>query len=136
MPLKRPSRIIEKKPKATVLFNLKEEEETSMITLTENAANEVKRLMQAQNLTDVNLRMGVKGGGCSGMSYTLNFESETREQDQIFDVHGVKVVVDPKSLLYLEGTTLDFVNGLEGTGFKFVNPNATKSCGCGSSFSA
>ena len=107
-----------------------------MITLTENAAIEVKRLMQAQNLTDVNLRMGVKGGGCSGMSYTLNFESETRDQDQVFDVHGVKVVVDPKSLLYLEGTTLDFVNGLEGSCFKFINPNATRSCGCGSSFSA
>jgi iron-sulfur cluster assembly protein len=107
-----------------------------MITLTEQAAHEVKRLMEAQNLADANLRMGVKGGGCSGMSYTLNFESETREQDQVIEVHGVKVIVDPKSLLHLEGTTLDFVNGLEGTGFKFVNPNATKSCGCGSSFSA
>jgi iron-sulfur cluster assembly protein len=107
-----------------------------MITLTENAAKEVKRLMEAQNLSDANLRMGVKGGGCSGMSYTLNFESETRDQDQVFEVHGVKVIVDPKSLLYLDETMLDFVNGLEGTGFKFVNPNATKSCGCGSSFSA
>ena len=107
-----------------------------MITLTENAAKEVKRLMEAQNLSDANLRMGVKGGGCSGMSYTLNFEPETREHDEIFEVHGVKVAIDPKSLLYLEGITLDFVNGLEGTGFKFVNPNATKSCGCGSSFSA
>jgi len=107
-----------------------------MITLTENAANEVRRLMEAQKLADVNLRMGVKGGGCSGLSYTLNFEAETREQDQVFEVHGVKVIVDSKSLLYLEGTTLDFVNGLEGTGFKFINPNASKSCGCGSSFSA
>ncbi len=107
-----------------------------MITLTENAAQEVKRLMEAQNLTDVRLRLGVKGGGCSGMSYTLNFESESREQDEVFEIHGVKVAVDPKSLLYLEGTMLDFVNGLQETGFKFVNPNATKSCGCGSSFSA
>lgn len=108
----------------------------SAIMLTESAASEVKRLMAGQNLEDVSLRLGVKGGGCSGMSYTLNFDSEKHEQDQAFELHGVMVVVDPKSLIYLEGTTLDFVSGLEGTGFKFVNPNATKSCGCGSSFSA
>ncbi len=107
-----------------------------MITLTENAAAEVKRLMQTQNLKEASLRMGVKGGGCSGMSYTLNFDSDTHEHDQVFEIHDVKVVVDSKSLLYLEGTTLDFVNGLEGSGFKFVNPNASRSCGCGSSFSA
>lgn len=106
-----------------------------MVTLTENAAREVRRLMETQKLPDVSLRMGVKGGGCSGLSYMLNFESETREQDQVFEILGIKVVVDSKSLLYLEGTMLDFVNGLEGTGFKFVNPNASKSCGCGSSFS-
>ncbi len=107
-----------------------------MITLTENAAKEVQRLIAAQNLTDANLRLGVKGGGCSGLSYTLNFETEKKEEDQVFQVHGVRVIVDPKSLIFLEGTTLDFVSGLEGTGFKFVNPNASKSCGCGSSFSA
>lgn len=107
-----------------------------MITLTENAAKEVQRLIEAQNLSNANLRMGVKGGGCSGLSYTLNFETEKKEEDQVFEVHGVRVVVDPKSLIFLEGTTLDFVSGLEGTGFKFVNPNASKSCGCGSSFSA
>lgn len=114
----------------------KQEEQKTMITLTENAAKEVKRLIEDQKLSDVNLRMGVKGGGCSGLSYTLNFESETKEHDEVFEIHGVKVVVDSKSLLYLEGTTLDFVSGLEGTGFKFINPNASKSCGCGSSFSA
>ncbi len=108
----------------------------SEITLTENAAKEVKRLVEAQNMSDVSLRLGVKGGGCSGLSYTLNFETEKNEQDQVFEQFGVRVVVDPKSLIYLEGTTLDFVSGLEGTGFKFVNPNASKSCGCGSSFSA
>ncbi|HEY5648329.1 MAG TPA: iron-sulfur cluster insertion protein ErpA [Nitrospiria bacterium] len=107
-----------------------------MITLTENAAKEVKRLVESQNMSDVSLRMGVKGGGCSGLSYTLNFETERNDQDQVFEQFGVRVVVDPKSLIYLEGTTLDFVSGLEGTGFKFVNPNASKSCGCGSSFSA
>lgn len=106
-----------------------------MVTLTENAVNEIKHLMEAQNLPTVGLRMGVKGGGCSGLSYTLNFEPEVREQDQVFEISGVKVIVDSKSLLYLEGTTLDYVNGLAGQGFKFVNPNATRSCGCGSSFS-
>jgi iron-sulfur cluster assembly protein len=106
------------------------------VTLTENAVKEVQRLMEAQNLENAGLRMGVKGGGCSGLSYTLGFEPEIREQDQVFDINGVKVVVDSKSLLYLEGTTLDYVNGLSGSGFKFVNPNASKSCGCGSSFSA
>jgi iron-sulfur cluster assembly protein len=108
--------------------------ETLTLTLTENAIAEIKRLMAAQDMPSVGLRMGVKGGGCSGMSYTLNFESETREHDQIFEIGGVKVVVDPKSLIYLEGTTLDYVNGLNGAGFKFVNPNATRTCGCGSSF--
>ena len=104
------------------------------VTLTENAITEVKRLIEAQNTPNAGLRMGVKGGGCSGLSYTLSFEPEVREQDQVFDVGGVKVIVDPKSLLYLEGTSLDYVNGLSGTGFKFGNPNATRSCGCGSSF--
>lgn len=104
------------------------------ITLTENAVTEVKRLMEAQELPNCGLRLGVKGGGCSGLSYTLNFDPETREQDQVFDISGVKVIVDHKSLMYLEGTTLDYINGLSGTGFKFGNPNASRSCGCGSSF--
>jgi iron-sulfur cluster assembly protein len=107
-----------------------------MVTLTENAVSEIRKLMEAQNLQNVALRMGVKGGGCSGLSYTLNFEPDVKEGDQVFEFSGIKVMVDPKSILYLEGTTLDYVNGLSGTGFKFVNPNATKSCGCGSSFSA
>jgi len=106
-----------------------------MIAVTESAVKEVKRLIEEQKMDGANLRVGVKGGGCSGLSYTLNFETETREQDQIIECGGVKVVVDPKSLIYLEGTTLDYVNGLEGAGFKFVNPNASRSCGCGSSFS-
>lgn len=105
-----------------------------MITLTPSAVGEIKRLMEAQNLPNMALRMGVKGGGCSGMTYTLNFETEVREQDQTLEIEGVKVVVDSKSLLYLDGTALDYVSGLNGSGFKFVNPNATRSCGCGSSF--
>jgi iron-sulfur cluster assembly protein len=106
-----------------------------MITLTENAVKEVKRLMDSQNMENVALRVGVKGGGCSGLSYTLNFDPEVREQDQVFEFETVKVVVDTKSLLYLEGTSLDYVSGLNGSGFKFINPTATRSCGCGSSFS-
>ncbi len=106
-----------------------------MITLTENAVKEVKRMMEAQKLQNVGLRIGVKGGGCSGMSYTLNFDKEIREQDQTFEFEGVKVVVDSKSLLYLEGTSLDYVSALNGSGFKFNNPTASRSCGCGSSFS-
>lgn len=106
-----------------------------MIDITENAVKEVRRLIEKQgNPADVGLRVGVQGGGCSGLSYKLGFD-KTRQGDHIQEVNGVKVFVDPKSDLYLEGTTLDFVDGLEGRGFKFLNPNAKKSCGCGESFS-
>ncbi|RJP18906.1 MAG: iron-sulfur cluster insertion protein ErpA [Candidatus Omnitrophota bacterium] len=108
-----------------------------MITLTEKAIHEVKRLIEAQNLPeDTGLRVGVRGGGCSGLSYSLNFETEQKENDQIFDTDGVKVIVDAKSYQYLAGTTLDYSDGLNGSGFTFNNPNACQSCGCGSSFSA
>lgn len=108
-----------------------------MISLTEKAAQEVKRLIDAQDLPkDAGLRVGVRGGGCSGLTYSLNFETEQREKDRAFDSHGVKLYVDSKSLLYLSGTTIDYTDGLNGSGFTFNNPNATQSCGCGSSFSA
>lgn len=108
-----------------------------MIEITEKAASEVKRLLEAQNLPDdTGLRMGVRGGGCSGLSYSLNFDTNQRENDRIFDAHGVKVIVDSKSFLYLSGTTLDYADGLNGSGFTFNNPNAAQTCGCGSSFSA
>ncbi len=106
-----------------------------MIELTDRAAVEIKRLLGAQSNPDLVMRLGIKGGGCSGLSYTLNFDSEIREHDQVFDVDGIKVVVDRKSLLYLEDTTLDYTEGLAGRGFTFINPNATRTCGCGSSFS-
>jgi iron-sulfur cluster assembly protein len=108
-----------------------------MIALTDAAVKQVKQLRDTQNLPDtVFLRMGVKGGGCSGMSYMLEFDSEVGPHDKEFDVDGVKVVCDKKSYLYLNGTTLDYVQqGLTG-GFTFVNPNAKSSCGCGTSFSA
>ena len=107
------------------------------LTLSESAAKQVKELKRAQNLGDtVFLRMGVKGGGCSGMSYSLEFDSEIGPHDKEFEIDGVKVVVDKKSYLYLNGTTLDYVTqGLTG-GFTFVNPQAKSSCGCGTSFSA
>lgn len=108
-----------------------------MITLSEKAVNEVKRLITEQKLPeDAGLRMGVRGGGCSGLSYALNFDTEQKESDRVFEIDGVKVVIDSKSFLYLAGTTLDYTDGLNGSGFTFDNPNATQSCGCGSSFSA
>ena len=107
------------------------------LNVTDNALKQVKELKRAQNLPDtVFLRMGVKGGGCSGMSYLLEFDSEMGAHDKEFDVDGIKVVCDKKSYLYLNGTTLDYVQqGLTG-GFTFVNPQAKSSCGCGTSFSA
>ncbi|MBI4399058.1 MAG: iron-sulfur cluster assembly accessory protein [Candidatus Omnitrophica bacterium] len=106
-----------------------------MVTVTPAAAEEIKRLVEKQNEKDVALRMAVKGGGCSGFSYALAFD-KIQLEDTTFESSGVKVVVDPKSLELLSGITLDFVDSLEGRGFKFLNPNAKSSCGCGESFSA
>ena len=106
------------------------------VSMTPVAVSRVKELMTAQKLDNAFLRMGVRGGGCSGMTYDLQFDNELRKHDKQFEVEGVKVVVDVKSYLYLNGTTLDYVTqGLTG-GFTFVNPNAKSSCGCGTSFSA
>ena len=106
------------------------------VMLTEKASKQVKKLMQDQKLEQVFLRMGVKGGGCSGLSYSLEFDTEKGKHDKTFDIDGVPVVVDAKSYLYLNGITLDYVTeGLQG-GFTFVNPQAKSSCGCGTSFSA
>ena len=104
-----------------------------MITVTQNAIAEAKRLLEKQNKPGFGLRVGVQGGGCSGLSYKLIFD-EGHQQDHIQELNGVKVFVDPKSDIYLENTTLDFVDGLEGRGFKFFNPQAKKTCGCGESF--
>lgn len=108
------------------------------VTLTEKAAEEVKRIMADQKLEEGTvLRVGVTGGGCSGFSYALGFDKEFDERlDAKYDYHGVPVVVDKKSALYLDGTTVDFYDGIDARGFKFDNPNAVKSCGCGSSFQA
>ena len=106
------------------------------VALTETAVKQVKQLMESQNLQSVYLRMGVKGGGCSGLSYSLEFDNEIGPHDKKFDINEVQVMCDAKSYLYLNGTTLDYVTqGLTG-GFTFVNPQAKSSCGCGTSFSA
>jgi iron-sulfur cluster assembly protein len=109
---------------------------TPVVTLSEPAMKEVKRLMNVQGLTEGGLRLGVKGGGCSGLSYTINFDEKIGEYDSVYDIDGIKVIVDAKSAIYLQGTQLDFQKDLMGGAFKFVNPNADKTCGCGESFSA
>jgi iron-sulfur cluster assembly protein len=108
------------------------------LTLTETAAREIKTIIKQQELDaqNVRLRVGVKGGGCSGFSYLLDLTEQQRDTDEMFDEHGIKVVCDPKSYLYLNGTTIDFKDEVMGRGFVFNNPNATSSCGCGSSFTA
>jgi iron-sulfur cluster assembly protein len=107
-----------------------------MIEITERAVSEVRRIVSEQKLPEATaLRVGVKGGGCSGFSYTLGFDDQVSETDQIYEIEGVRVVCDPKSFLYLNGTQIDFEDNLMGRGFKFGNPNAAKTCGCGESFS-
>jgi len=107
-----------------------------VIGITEAAVKEVRRIIEEQKLPDSTaLRVGVKGGGCSGFSYTLGFDDEVAETDQVFESNGVRLVCDPKSFLYLNGTNVDFEESLMGRGFKFGNPNASKTCGCGESFS-
>src|SRR5690606_3139859 len=108
-----------------------------MISVTERAIQEIKRIQEKEGSAGFNLRVQVVGGGCSGMSYKLGFDNKPESaSDKIFEKDGVKVVVDPKSYLYLAGTELDFTDGLNGSGFVFSNPNAKRTCGCGSSFSA
>ena len=107
-----------------------------MIRLSENAVKQIKQVQAGDNKAGFALRVAVTGGGCSGMSYKLDFVESGTEKDKLFEQDGVKVVVDPKSLLYVSGLTLDFEGGLNGKGFVFNNPNAKKSCGCGNSFSA
>jgi len=106
------------------------------VVLTETAAREIKTIIQQQELDaeKVRLRVGVKGGGCSGFSYVLDLTENERDTDEVFEVSGIKVICDPKSLLYLNGTVIDFKDEIMGRGFVFQNPNATTSCGCGSSF--
>ncbi|MBT6072281.1 MAG: iron-sulfur cluster assembly accessory protein [Euryarchaeota archaeon] len=104
------------------------------VTITEKASTQVKSLLNGLP-SDVGLRLAVAGGGCSGMTYEIEWDSVVAENDKEFENDGYKVIIDNKSMIYLKGISLDFEDGLNGKGFKFTNPNATSSCGCGESFS-
>ncbi len=108
------------------------------LQITEKAIKRIRAAMAKEGIspTEGGLRLGVMGGGCSGLSYTIRFDTQPRERDRIFEFEGVRVFVDPKSFLYLHGMTLDYEETLMRQGFNFINPNSTRSCGCGSSFSA
>ncbi len=104
------------------------------VTLTANAADKLQKILLEKNLSDHGLRVFVAGGGCSGLQYGMAFEAQAHDMDTIVDAHGLKVYVDPVSLEYLSGATIDYVDGLMGAGFRIENPNAMAACGCGSSF--
>lgn len=107
-----------------------------MITLSPKAAGKTKHILQEENKQDWKLRVGVKGGGCSGLSYEMKFEEIVSEHDHLFQFDDINIIVDAKSLAYLAGTNIDYKDGLNSSGFVFLNPNAARSCGCGNSFSA
>jgi iron-sulfur cluster assembly protein len=108
-----------------------------MITISEKAIEHLLTLMTSEQLTSEthNLRVGVKGGGCSGLSYEMDFDDKVTDMDDVIDLGSLKVVIDKKSVLYLYGTQLEYSDGLNGKGFHWVNPNASRTCGCGESFS-
>ena len=106
-----------------------------MIQVTKKAKSRIIELIKQEGYSgDHHIRVSVKGGGCSGLMYDLGFDSHIQESDEVFEDQGIKILVDKKSMLYLLGTTLDFSDGLNGKGFQFVNPNASRTCGCGESF--
>jgi iron-sulfur cluster assembly protein len=105
------------------------------VTLSESAAKEIKKIMDDQSMVEGTfIRVGVQGGGCSGFSYSLNWDTQSGDRDRVAEYHGVKLVIDKKFDPYLDGTVIDFYEGLDRRGFVFNNPNVVKSCGCGSSF--
>ena len=107
------------------------------LQVTEKAIKRIRIAMEKEGVSPVDggLRLGVMGGGCSGLSYSIKFDTQPRERDRIYEFDGVRVFVDPKSFLYLHGMTLDYEETLMRQGFNFINPNSSRSCGCGSSFS-
>jgi iron-sulfur cluster assembly accessory protein len=106
------------------------------LNLTSTAVGKVKEVMATQNPQPAGLRIGVMGGGCSGFQYQMVFENQPTPMDKVIEIDGLKVFVDQTSYMYLDGTRVDYVESLEGSGFKFENPNVKSTCGCGSSFSA
>jgi iron-sulfur cluster assembly protein len=106
-----------------------------MVTVSETAAKKLISLIEESEFKTPYVRVAVKGGGCSGLSYVMDFETETTETDEIINLPELKVVIDKKSMLYLIGTELQYSSGLNGKGFEWVNPNASRTCGCGESFS-
>ena len=106
-----------------------------MITVSNTASEEIKKLIKLEDTSKNYIRVSVKGGGCSGLMYDLSFDATKTDADMICEDNDVMILVDKKSLLYLVGTELDFTSGLNGKGFQFVNPNASRTCGCGESFS-
>lgn len=107
-----------------------------MIQVTPKAIQKIKEAFQKHGVTSGGLRLGVQGGGCSGLSYLVRVEAQERPKDHVFEFDGVRIFVDPKSMIYLDGMILDYQESLMRSGFVFENPNAKKSCGCGSSFTA
>ena len=105
-----------------------------MVTVSEGAAKKLNSLIEESGFKTPYVRVAVKGGGCSGLSYDLSFDTEQQTGDTLAENNGVKILIDKKSLLYLFGTELDFSDGLNGKGFQFINPNASRTCGCGESF--
>ncbi|MCB0281001.1 MAG: iron-sulfur cluster insertion protein ErpA [Calditrichae bacterium] len=105
-----------------------------MISVSNKAIGKIKEILQSEQKESSFIRVGIKGGGCSGFTYLLDIEDQQKESDQLFDFDGVKLVIDSKSVIYLAGTELDYTDGLNGAGFIFNNPNAVKTCGCGNSF--
>ncbi len=112
------------------------QEMTDVISMTEVAADKFKEMRDAEEHTDFNLRVQVVGGGCSGFQYKLAFDNETADDDEMCETNGVTVVIDPMSARFVEGAVIDYVETMMGAGFKVENPNATGTCGCGSSFQA
>jgi iron-sulfur cluster assembly accessory protein len=115
--------------------SLEKEEDTAMVQLTETAVTKVKEILDTQEPRPAGLRIAVVGGGCSGFSYSMAFENTPNMLDKTYSFGGLKVFIDQASLLYLDGAEVDYVENMEGSGFKFNNPNVKNTCGCGSSFS-
>lgn len=121
---------------STTTTTTPEVKKSTPITLSANAVAKVKEIMAQQNPVPAGLRIGVVGGGCSGFQYSMNFENGAGAMDKVFDFDGLKLYIDATSLVYLSGVNVDYIETLEGAGFKFENPNVKSTCGCGSSFNA